>query len=1343
MEDKDENANDHIPFDLSIQFSPNNPVQFDATSPGYGQSTTEKGIQQPKPSFLDTAVAQGYDFNATAELIHYKYDKFQQPNPYDDIPTEGWNPQTQPEMFYDLQPQYQPYLMAARGPKDLAYRRERALAEQDHEEKLANGSTFARIIGAVGGVLTDPISYIPIANAVKYTKMSPTILKTMQKSLPGVASVGIYQSGAKQLDKVNGNLHDFVIDSFINTVFGSAIFGGLRGLSLAADKMELWNLRNLAKESIKGVDFKFELGAKNEIKGVKAFSTDKNLSAAEVDKAQEIANSAFLKGGIFKIPFLGEGILKLKGAPVIGSPLIAMANSTYEIERAFIDRAADHSFWRKGIEQKEASPKSFEHFMKKEFADLRSISAQLNALHLERMGYDITPKSVGDMRYAAQATYSRSLKLIAQDSEKYGWISREQFDDEVQKALFSGETSQHAAVNQAYGIIRPKLDNLVKAFNDAYGKQTILTPKMAAEYLMRVYDINYLNGAKNEFVDVISGYFKEADEFISQRLEPINELQVQIKEFEKAHTEAIAELGKKATPNQVPTGTELVPTSNVIASEMKTYQVKPQAQLPGGPKALPRGGGLSEDASITLAKMKLKLKSMQEDLQNELRSNEDLKYHVHDAYALSANEANELTKIMQPINNLKAKAEEQKAVISELRSQKSRKLATAKRKETKEKAQPHAEEYVEFEKQIAQEEEKLHEINRNIQDEEYNLYSKQLNGEVNPALYYPETLKFKDPNNRLRFRDVYESHIHRENYAKAAYDSIMHTNAEDTVADIMGKVTGNGKENPLKARTLLVPDSVLYKNNFMTKNLMSKVNNYALYISRRTHIKNVFKDVTHEGGIEPILEKLNQSYKSKREPFDLRKAKIKEELELLDKDTDKELIKKLNKENKGLTKNITNETKRFNRSKERMQMAYERMMGLRKREKWEVVTQGVIRSLVAMVNLHQLPLTQIADLGTIGLQHGAWPFVRDTVYPVLTSVNGLLKTKDSEAIREAAPHLHLGFQDTLNGHADKNISLETQPYINMGPWVGGVEKLAHFSGNADLTNYIDNWLQRWTAATVQSKFMEILHKFANGTVKPRDHEYLLKYGIDPKVWGERMVKAYEDSQGFKTKLGGYQSKFWQWQDLEAANEFSSGVFRAVQNTVVQRGMFDSPYWADNLMGMVFHTFTGWGYASLNRYLIPILQRPDSEQLLGVMLSLTFGSMVSPLRRIARGEEAYPDQMTDGQKFYEVIADSSVTSAMANTLSWANLLSGDRLIGDLKNDKYRNRLGIGASSVVFGTANKLYAILASLASGEVNEKDTRTAAYMLPVAGSLYGRQISDIIIDKLGLPPNRRAAQEE
>src|SRR5204863_9950338 len=125
----------------------------------------------------------------------------------------------------------------------------------------------------------------------------------------------------------------------------------------------------------------------------------------------------------------------------------------------------------------------------------------------------------------------------------------------------------------------------------------------------------------------------------------------------------------------------------------------------------------------------------------------------------------------------------------------------------------------------------------------------------------------------------------------------------------------------------------------------------------------------------------------------------------------------------------------------------------------------------------------------------------------------------------------------------------------------------------------------------------------------------------------------------------------------------------IQNTILNRCMFDSPFWADNYLGMIFHTFTGWGYASINRYVIPMLQRPDAEKLLGVALSLGFGSLVSPMRRAVRGEDPIPDNMTDAQRFWETVNDSNVGSAIATTLDWANLVSGDRLLGDLKNDKY--------------------------------------------------------------------------
>ena len=1286
-----------IPLDLNINFSPNAPAQIDANE-GYGVSSVEKGNQTPKPGFWKTAGAEFYDWNASAQGVHYGYEKYQQPDPLLDIPPSDWTPKTNPEMFYDVKPQYIQYLLEAHGPQDLQYRRDRVMSEQAHDDTLEDGSMFAKVIGGFGGAILDPINLIPIVGELKYARFAPTILKNAARAFPGLAAAATLQSGARQLDRVNGNLSDFVRDAVINSVFGSALFGGFKAGALALDKMELWNLRKLATP---GIDYKMALGPKGEITGITAFDIKGGLSAQEVSYAQEIANSSFLKSGFFKIPYAGSALLALKGAPVIGSPLIAMINSAYKVERAFIDRAADHSFYRTGIEKGEASPKSFEHFMKREHAELRGIASQLNALHLERNGFKDRIAPVNAISQIGMGLYNQKLKLLQQDIDKVGYISRDTFNDEIQRVITTKEPSEHAAVNEAASIVDKKIDKTMKGYLKAHNlpEDYFGDPKTARGYLMRVYDINYLNVNKDKWVNTISQYLRDSDELIAQRMEPIRSLEQQIESLKSSHE-------------------ALIKRPKFSDREVKT----------------------SSDA---LEKARRDLTIAQEKLQNELRTNPDLRLHIEDHHALSADEAKELQKILKPLDDLKKQVSEQQKVVNELKNQKSKSKQSAMKGKTAETAKKHAVDEKHMVAKVEEAEAKLHELKGKVEEKDYELYQAKRNGDINPRLYNPLTHEFRNPNERLRFRETYGNDIMREGHAKAYYDSIMHTNPEDTVADVMGKMMGGAGENPLKRRTLMVPDELLYNNNFLTKDIMSKLNNYSLYLSRRTHIKNVFQDVTHDGGIEPLIEKLNLEYQSKREPFDTRKREINEKLESLDPTKDAAEIKALKKETESLNKKINEETKSFNKSKDRMNLSYERMMGLRKRDKWEIMTQGVIRSLVAMANLHLLPVTQIADNGAIGLQHGMWPYIRDGVYPIVTSLSGLLKTKDSEAIREVCPHIHLGLQDVLNGHADKNISMETQPYVNMGPWVAGAEKMAHFSGNADLTNYIDNWLQRLTGSIVQSKFMKNLHSHVNGTISKNDTAYLLKYGIDPKIWGDRMVKAFQESDGHVTKLGGYQSMFWKWQDMEAANEFSSAVFRAIQNTIVQRGMFDSPFWADNALGMIFHTFTGWGYASVNRYLIPMMQRPDAEQILGVMFALGCGSLVSPMRRMSRGEDAYPEDMTTGQHFYEAVADSAVSSALANVLSYANWLSDDRLMGDLKNDKFRNRTGIGASSAVFGTANRLWNFTSALATGEMNQKDAKDMAHMLPIAGSLYGRQMSDFIVDKMVAAPNRRAAHAE
>lgn len=1313
-------GNSKIPFDMNFSFNPNTPVTLSSPE-GYGKSTDEAGLEQSKPGFFKTAGAEAFEFSSLAKLIHapaasdslLAKEFPSQVEPLNEVVPDGWSPNTQPEMFYDINPQYMPYLMDSKGPKDLQYRRERVMSEQEHDETLANGSMFARIIGGFAGAVTDPTSYIPIAGWVKYAKFAPTILKSAARAVPGMTAAGVIQSGANELDRVNGNLHDFVVNSAIDSVFASSIFGGIGGVALALDKMEMLSLKDLASSWVKGVDFQHIMDESGKVTGIKAIDTTGNLGAKELDYAQQLADSSFNKSGFFKLPYIGDAALWLKGYPGIGSPLLNGLNSTYDTIKGFFDRAADHTIITKGLAEGGVRAPSFEFLMKREFANLRSIATQMNALHLQRMGMDLKFRPLADATQVGLGLYNKSLKLLGQDLDKTGYISREQFNDEIQRVLYSGESSEHAAVNEGASLAREQYNRIAQNYLKAYNLPEDYLSNME-KYLSRVYDTEYMNTHKEGaggWVPTIANWLKESDAMITGRMQPIRDLESQIQNAKEAHAELIKQPG------------------------INDKVVK--------------------QSSDKIEKLQRDLKIQNENLQNELRTNPEYDYHIEDRFALSADEAKELTRILKPLNDLKSKADAQQKIVSALKSAKAKSKQSAIKGKTAETAKKHVSEETANTAKVKIEEEKLNELNRQIEDKQYELYSSARNGEINPRFFNSITHEFKDPSNRLKFRDVYGSDIERQNAAKAYYDSIMHLKPEDIINDVMGKITGNAKENPLKARTLLVPDELLYNNNFMTKDLMAKLYNYTLYLSRKTHLKNVFQDVTHDGGIEPLIERLGDEYKSKRAPFDNRKTEIANEIKNIDEKiragnlSGKE-IEKLNSQkedlqaqDKKLDKNIKAEAKRFDAAKTLMQKAYEKMMGNSNRGMGERMIRSGIMSFTAMANLHFLPPTQLADLGSIGLQHGVWPFVRDAVYPVLQSLGGILKTKDSEALRKTAPSVDLALQDQIGGYADKNWSMEAQPYLNMGRIVGGIEKLAHFSSNLDLTTYIDNGLQRLAGATIQSEFMRILHDSVVGKMSKKDSEYLRKYGIDPKQWAERMVKAYEDAQGFKTALGGYQSKFWQWQDLEAANVFSDAVFRGIQNTILNRGMFDSPFWADNMLGMIFHTFTGWGYASINRYLVPMLQRPDASQILKVMLSLGFGSLVSPMRRMIRGEDAVPENMSDAQRFWETINDSNIGSALATTLDWANLISGDRLLGDLKNDKYRDRMRIGAFGPVVSTANRMANIFDSLASGEFNQQDANQMARMLPITGSAWGYYMSKMLIDKLELPPTRGAAHAE
>lgn len=1337
------NDNSNIPVSMDYQFTPNNPYTVQGTGASLGESRPSFS-EKEMPSFYDTATAEAKRLNFSYQAAEAGLNKSMQADQNDDVKPAGWNPKDDPSSYYNVKPEYYKYIFDATGPKDLSNRIQRVMQEQADSEALQNGSTFAKIVGGIGGIITDPTNLIPIVGWAKYAKLSTTFLSGAVKSAPGVLGTSLLQNAANQADKTNGNITDMLTNTFVESAFGIPIFGLLGVGAVTLDKLELNSLKSYAKSNIDGVDFKFDLSEKGEITGMKAYTTNEAQNAKQLDFAQELANSSFSKQGIFKVPYLGAGIYNFLSMPILGTPIPKLLNSASKIVSYVADRAYDHGIITKGVAEGKASPIKFQTEMDKEYASLRALSVQVDALHLERNGFNLKNRIMANTVGTGLELKNRGLKELGADLSKSDYISKESFYDEIENVLLTETPSEHAPVNEAAAMYRDKIDTTYAAYRESYNlPKDWMPPRTAVGYLMRVYDTQFLNKNEELWTGVVADWLRKSDEFITDKMQPINDLKSTIKDFEEQHKELIRELGTKTeTPDVTERG--VVPTTTLPAKPMKVYKHR---VLEGEQQAQFQSTGLTAEPvpnPVTqLADMKRKLKSMQESMQDQLRANPDMNIHVDDYTALSATEAKELTGILTPLNSAAKKIEEQKALISDLKKKSSQKLSQAKLSESIESAKPKSEAFVESEDAIKKANEKLQELQDEYLNLDDELQLKAHNGEINPRYIkkIPDSNRysFKDPNDRLKFRDTYESHSAREKHAKAYYDTIMNQTPEHTISQVMGRVTGNQSENHINQRSIMLPDTLLKENKFMTKDLGAKVNNYVTYLSRRTNLKKTYSDVTHDGGFEPLIGQLTTEYQKAREPLNLAKTEAKA------KASDKNLTAKERKSEQkkvdSIEKELESKKRDFEMHKDQLNKIYNKLLGINNISKNAKEVRSGIMSFTAFSSLGMVPYSMITDLSAAGLQHGIWPFIRDGIYPLVTSLAGNLKTADSEGFRKAAASVNLALQDVLSGYADRNFSAGTQPYLNMGKIASGMESLAHFSSNVTLTTHIDNMLQRISGSIVQSEFMRILSAHAEGKMSVKDGEYLRKYGIDPNEWSSRMVAAFKANGGGKTALGGYQSKFWEWQDLEAANEFSTAVFRGIKNTNIQRGMLDSPFWADSTIGSLVHGFSGWMYASINRYVIPSMQQADAKAFVGVLFMLGAGALVSPMRRMARGEEPYPPNMTDKQKMFETFQDSGYMSFFTNVVADANLLIDSAFLRNLKNDKYRDRTRAGLLGPAFGKANSLVDIVGALATNEWNQADAKKAARMLPIANASWGYWMSKKYIESTSLPKTRSQAR--
>jgi len=179
-------------------------------------------------------------------------------------------------------------------------------------------------------------------------------------------------------------------------------------------------------------------------------------------------------------------------------------------------------------------------------------------------------------------------------------------------------------------------------------------------------------------------------------------------------------------------------------------------------------------------------------------------------------------------------------------------------------------------------------------------------------------------------------------------------------------------------------------------------------------------------------------------------------------------------------------------------------------------------------------------------------------------------------------------------------------------------------------------------------------------------------------------------------------------------------------------MYDAPFAMDDpILGMLF-MFKGYFLASLTRFLIPLMQRPDADKLVGTLLMLGMGSMVTPLRRLAKGEDPIQE---DDNMFWNAMVDGNVFSSITDTLEYVNVLMGGNLLKDIKNDRYRNRTLAGFLAGPMGSiGDSMVHILKMLSSRNFNQADVNRTLKLIPWLQIWQFRYLSNKLAEGTGLP---------
>ena len=171
-------------------------------------------------------------------------------------------------------------------------------------------------------------------------------------------------------------------------------------------------------------------------------------------------------------------------------------------------------------------------------------------------------------------------------------------------------------------------------------------------------------------------------------------------------------------------------------------------------------------------------------------------------------------------------------------------------------------------------------------------------------------------------------------------------------------------------------------------------------------------------------------------------------------------------------------------------------------------------------------------------------------------------------------------------------------------------------------------------------------------------------------------------------------------------------------------------------------FHGWAYGALTHYAIPLMQRPDAENMLGMLMVVGLSMAAEPLKRIANGKEAYDNDSTWFEETYKALDYSGLFGPYADWLQGFNSATGGSILPGLISEKYKNRPNnpLGGGGPVLGYLSDVATSIGHGIKGDWTENDVKRFERLAPLSSLLPIRAVANKWIESMNLPHSRKSA---